>query len=406
MKNPVRQLAVLAIVVFSAAECVAQTSVESVVRLSREKCQSIKEGHYVMDFKVKYMSGNDTTHARYTCDFRKMPEDTLYGKVFSQFEEYLDYNYSELYLYTGEEMVNYDDSTGTMRSCAQWADRIKAASHNRQFYTPLTAQSCYPLPSDKTFADSEYTFALQETTMDGKPCYLVNAFKTPENDVNADFGIKMLRYEINVWIDKRDYLPVKYSEFYVIQERRDTMTQYEECRLLSFVPTVDPSRLTLESVPANVTLVDYVPREAPEPLAAGTPAPEWSLPSLAGDTVRLADLRGKVVLIDFFYKGCAPCVAAMPALQSLHEKYKDRGLVMVGIDPYDDPAKDGMADFLAKRDISYTVLFANLELPASYHVSLYPTLFFVDREGRIAEVRRGFSKDMESLVEEQLLKML
>jgi thioredoxin-related protein len=65
-----------------------------------------------------------------------------------------------------------------------------------------------------------------------------------------------------------------------------------------------------------------------------------------------------------------------------------------------------MADFLSKRGISYTVAFADRELAETYHVWGYPTLYFVNRKGKIMQVYVGYSKDMEAEIEKQLLKML
>ena len=96
----------------------------------------------------------------------------------------------------------------------------------------------------------------------------------------------------------------------------------------------------------------------------------------------------------------------LPILQSIHEKYKDRGVVVVGIDPYDDPAKDEMATFLSKRGITYTALFSDHELSKDYHVHAFPTLFLLDRQGRIIMTHLGFSKEMGAELEELLLKML
>ena len=184
------------------------------------------------------------------------------------------------------------------------------------------------------------------------------------------------------------------------------MYQYDEYKLLAFEPNVDTTKLTLESIPAEVTLEDYEPYKEPEPLAEGTLAPDWSLPTLAGDTIHLADLKGKVVLLDFFYKSCAPCCAAMPKLQGLYDKYKDQGFMMIGIDPIDDPEKDEMADFLAKRGITYTILFADRDLSETYRIMCYPTLFLVDKEGKIAKMHLGFSQDMEEELEADLVKLL
>ena len=96
----------------------------------------------------------------------------------------------------------------------------------------------------------------------------------------------------------------------------------------------------------------------------------------------------------------------MPILQSLHEKYKDKGFMMIGIDPIDDPEKDEMADFLAKRGITYTILFAERELSGAYRISGYPTLFFLDHEGKIAKMHVGFGKGMEEELEAELLELL
>lgn len=93
-------------------------------------------------------------------------------------------------------------------------------------------------------------------------------------------------------------------------------------------------------------------------------------------------------------------------MQSLHEKYKDRGVVVVGIDPYDSPVKDEMVTFLAKRGITYTVLFSDHKLTETYHVHGFPTLFILDRDGKIVDIHTGFSKEMGTELEEQLQKML
>jgi len=407
MKRTIALLACVLAIGSAMAQNNISDEAKNVLRLSREKCQSIKQGHYMMEHKKKYMSEKDTDMVRFTCDFRKLPDDTIYGKAFNMTFGPMDEeeNWKGHILYTGREQVWIYDTAAVIQSCDQWADKIIAGRHNRQFYTALTNKSCYPLPDEEHLADSSYSYYLSETTLDGKPCHLARYRKT-DFDPDTVYGINTLLYEVNIWIDKQDYLPIQYTVFFLNEENRDTMTQYEVCRLLEFSPKVDKRKLTMKSVPANLPKRDYVPYTPPEPLAEGTPAPDWSLPTLTGDTVRLADLRGKVVLLDFFYKSCAPCCAALPFLQSLHEKYKDKGFVMLGIDPIDDPVKDEMADFLAKRDITYTILFSERELSQTYHIVAYPTLFFIDRDGKIAKVRRGYHSSLEASIEEQLLKML
>ena len=394
MINDMKKILVLCAVMLTFTACTPDKA-KCVLRQSREKCQSIQRGHYVVEHWEKFMSSNDTIITRYSCDFKKLPNDTIYGKAFALFVERSNWSWSPHYLYTGNEFIWYADSVGEVLSCDRCKDQIIAGRSNCTFYTVLTDSSSYPIPSEKDMADTAYSYSITETMLDGKPCYMVDILQKMDEELGGLSGIKCIRYEVELWIDKKDYLPMQYSIAYDIVDGQDTMYQYDLFKLLAF-----------EAIPAEVILKDYVPYTPPEPLAEGTPAPDWSLPSLAGDTVRLADLRGKIVLIDFFYKSCIPCCAVLPTLQDLHKKYKDSGFVMIGIDPYDDTKKDEMADFLAKRGITYTVLFSDRGLPEAYHVSSYPTLFFINRKGKIVKVITGFSKTMEDEIEKQLLKML
>src|SRR5262249_43663488 len=84
---------------------------------------------------------------------------------------------------------------------------------------------------------------------------------------------------------------------------------------------------------------------------------------------------------------------ALPALQSLHEKYKDKGLVVIGIDPYDDVKEDDMKNFLAKRGITYLTLFGAKEIAKEYRVSGYPTLYIIGRDGRIVKTEVGYGEE-------------
>lgn len=378
-----------------------QPTVEEVIRKSQQKCQSIESGHYEMTQLMKYMSENDTTFTKHICDFKKVPNDTIYGKYFAMFSEGSDWTYHNLY--TGKEAVAYDDSIGTITSCDLWADKIMAVRHNRTFYTPLTDKNCYPLLTEEDFADSTLTYSLTETQLENKPCYLVDYFWT-NLEPNTIFGIQNIRHEVNLWIDKDNYLPVKYSIADDIVQQGDTLHQYEECQLDTFKEEADMSLIDLQAIPSQVILKAYVPYKAPEPLKEGEAVPQWSLESIDGTMVSLADLKGKIVLLDFFYQSCAPCCAALPGLQKLHEKYADKGFAMIGINPYD--TKEEMTEFLNKRGITYTVLLSDGSLPKEYRVDGYPNLFLIDREGKLIKLFEGFWKNMDEEIETELLKML
>ena len=95
---------------------------------------------------------------------------------------------------------------------------------------------------------------------------------------------------------------------------------------------------------------------------------------------------------------------ALPALQSLHEKYKDKGFKMIGIDTYDK--KEEMIDFLKKRGVTYTILLNGNETATAYHVSGYPTMYLIDKTGKIISVQVGYGKGVDDVLEEIIKKNL
>ncbi len=167
----------------------------------------------------------------------------------------------------------------------------------------------------------------------------------------------------------------------------------------------DENILTLNSIPAYYTIKDLVPYKSPDLLTKDTIAPNWELLSLTDEKINLKDLKGQLVLIDFFYKSCYPCMKALPALQALNEKYKDKGLRIIGIDPY-DKKEDDIASFLSKHGVTYMVLLGGEDVANDYHVSAYPTIYLIDKNGKVIFTQVGYAKGVEKTLDEIIKKNL
>jgi thiol-disulfide isomerase/thioredoxin len=102
----------------------------------------------------------------------------------------------------------------------------------------------------------------------------------------------------------------------------------------------------------------------------------------------LAQAKGKVVLLDFWGKWCGPCVANLPKVEELHARFKDRGLVVVGVHTPD--RSDKLEEFLKERKVSIPVMIDGGQTATRYDVGAWPTYFLIDRSGQVAW---GFSHE-------------
>jgi thiol-disulfide isomerase/thioredoxin len=159
----------------------------------------------------------------------------------------------------------------------------------------------------------------------------------------------------------------------------------------------------------------------PPPEVAGLepPAPpELTVAELIGrGPVKLAELRGKVVLLDFWATWCTFCVRTMPRLNALHERYKDRGLVIIGLNEFEGNIKGEPAtraqeleyfrQFKRRLNVSYDfAVAADARNDGPYGVAGLPTAVLVDRRGRVRFLTVSASEEEAELLKKMVLKLL
>ena len=130
--------------------------------------------------------------------------------------------------------------------------------------------------------------------------------------------------------------------------------------------------------------------------SVGSPAPDFSLLDLEGKEVKLSQLKGKAVLLNFWASWCVPCRSEMPSIELLHREFTDKGLVVLGIDDEEAPTQ---TTFLQKSRFS----FASLVEPKKQASNLYsvggiPTTVVIDQRGMIKAYSQG-TASYESLRE-------
>ncbi len=118
------------------------------------------------------------------------------------------------------------------------------------------------------------------------------------------------------------------------------------------------------------------------------PAPDFTAPGLAGGPLRLSDLKGRPVVLNFWASWCPPCRAEMPEFERVWQTYRERGVVFVGVATSD--RTDKAQAFLLESGVSYpNVLDAGNDVATMFGATSLPTTVFIDREGRIVGRRVG-----------------
>lgn len=122
----------------------------------------------------------------------------------------------------------------------------------------------------------------------------------------------------------------------------------------------------------------------------GFPAPDFSLPTTGGETIRLSNLRGQAVLVNLWATWCPPCRAEMPAIEKVYNEYKDDGFVVLAVDmTYQDKASN-IPSFVQEHGLTFPILLDESAIVGrAYQLRSLPSSFFITREGIINEVVIG-----------------
>ena len=138
--------------------------------------------------------------------------------------------------------------------------------------------------------------------------------------------------------------------------------------------------------------------------AAG-PAPDFTLKSNTGKNIKLSELRGQVVMINFWASWCGPCRQEMPLLDQLYQRYQPMGFTLLGVNVEEDSAA---ADKILKEiPVSFPVLYDNKsKVSESYQVQAMPSTFLIDRDGKLRYLHKGYRPGTEDDYQKQIRELI
>lgn len=138
---------------------------------------------------------------------------------------------------------------------------------------------------------------------------------------------------------------------------------------------------------------------------AGGRAPELGANDTAGHRINIADLRGNVVLVDFWATWCEPCADSMPVLESLHSRFASRGLRIVGVSQ--DRSASNIAPFVSRHHVTFPIIHdAGNAIAGRYDPPRMPTTYIIDRTGIVRFVHAGFRSGDAATIEREVTSLL
>jgi thiol-disulfide isomerase/thioredoxin len=305
------------------------------------------------------------------------------------------------FIYDGQRTMRLKEDAMTIDSdTVRSAKQLEGNSYlshslaNLRYFLPLVMEN-----------DSTYR-SISDTLIGGQSFYCVK-MERPNRYYDGFYamdpiGVANLRRPYYLVIDKKTYLPYQFITKYIRgNDDRDFLT-------VAFDNINTAPALPVDSSWAYGSYAGryqpFRPVEKKSLVSIGTLIGDFTLPDykpLAIDSISLHQYAGKVVLLDFWFKSCGPCMAAMPHYNTLQSKYGKDGFRLLTINIED--GEEDMKFFYNKYQPTYKMLFKGDILFEKLGLSGCPSSVLLDRAGRVTEVFHGFD---EQLIEKKIAALV
>src|SRR5947208_17025129 len=144
----------------------------------------------------------------------------------------------------------------------------------------------------------------------------------------------------------------------------------------------------------------------PKPSAQKSMAPTFELENVAGGKLKSDDLKGKVIVVDFWATWCEPCISEIPNYNALQESYADKGVEFLGVTVESGPLKD-IKPKVEELKMKYPVVVGTDEVIDGFGGLIgFPTTFIVDKDWRVYKKYLGMTRNKKEMIEKDLRKLI
>lgn len=260
----------------------------------------------------------------------------------------------------------------------------------------VTLRNILPL----IISDQNSAKTVSDTIIDNHPYELItiNTGKRRIQNLGEGFDAMQTKYNFiyKITIDKISNMPM------VILQKNDLNNDFIKTNFTNI--NISPNQPTENSWYYSTYTDEYKlakQKEVSQLIPVGSIASEWTLPLYnKNENVSLSGLKGKVILLDFWFKNCSPCIESIPHLNVINTKFKDKKFKILGINTWD--LQKDITTFCNKHKIGYDILMNGKELAKRYGIDEFPTIVLIDKEGKVL-YSGGFDQSrIEELIEKAL----
>lgn len=337
---------------------------------------------YDIDYQIKrFNEKEDTFKIKASVDLIRVSEDTILGG----------------YVWIMEDSIEkYYDTKHTF-----------LIMHQKKSITQFTPTPIDPFPFRGDYREILNTYFLRpeklingatsetvSVTIEDTSLYGENVWKWTYN-FPVDKSHKKIQK--NIWIRQDNYEIPEMNFLSIDYQNENQYNQWDLNNKAYDQVAIANLKDRFTKLKANYSFEPYVPpSDNITPfLTKGDNAPKLTINSyLEGHEGFFEDYDDKITLIDFWYMDCPPCVQAIPHLNELHQKYSEKGLQVLGVNPIDNSEKNlkRFPNFLAHNHIDYPIILTNKREIEPFNVVVYPTFYLIDKTGKILQMGMGFDK--------------
>lgn len=351
-----------------------------------QKLNGLKNIKYDNTRELNYASENYHHTSKWTCFYDFQSKDTLI-----RFKYQIDDSTSKQ-IFNGTEKFDLDKKGKTI-SLNDHPDKKSFSGLSALYNSIITLKNILPVLINDNAAVKHAT----DTIINYTSYIAININIGKRRIQNLGLGLDVMAtksdFIYKILIEKNTYLP------YAVLQTNDVNSDFIETIFTNIETNItSPSEFSwyYSTYTNDFRLTG---KNSNEKLTSnGTLAPEWKLEIYNNNKIiSLSDLRGQVILIDFWIKNCGPCIQSVPHLNELQNKFKNKSFKLISINSYD--SKEDVNWFYNKYKIGYTILLNGKSIADKYGVSGFPTLFVIDKSGKIIYSKVGYDAFTQSEVE-------